>query len=100
MNFSWISRSMLLSLVLVLGLGMLFAGCSKKAEIETDPEMPADTTEVQEVPPPPTPEPEPVKTTPDYASMDPSEFGVEDVFFAFDQYELDGEAMSTLSRNA
>jgi peptidoglycan-associated lipoprotein len=32
--------------------------------------------------------------------MEPAEFGVEDVFFAFDQYELDGEAMSILSRNA
>jgi len=102
MNFSRISRSVLMVLVFVLGLGLLFAGCSKKAEVETEPQIPAADQQVQDVPPPPTPEPEPepVETKPDYSSMDPSEFGVEDVFFAFDQYDLDGEAMGILSKNA
>lgn len=96
------SRSMLLALVLVLGMGMLFAGCGNKAEVETETELPAAGPDVQDVPPPPVKETEtePQDLGPDYASMDPSEFGVEDVFFAFDQYELDGEAMSILSRNA
>lgn len=99
MNFSRNSRNALLALVLVLGVSMLFAGCGGKTDVETEPTVPADS-QVEDVPAPPTPEPEPVDTTPDYASMEPSEFGVEDVFFAFDQYELDGEAMGILSRNA
>ena len=96
------SRSMLLALVLVLGLGMLFAGCGNKAEVETETELPDVDTDVQEVPLPPVKEPvvEPQDLGPDYANMDPSEFGVEDIFFAYDQYELNGEAMSLLSRNA
>jgi peptidoglycan-associated lipoprotein len=102
MNFSRIPRSAFLALILILGLGMLFAGCGKKAEVETDPETVIGGGEVEEVPPPPTPEPqpEPENVVPDYANMDPSEFGVEDVFFAFDEYELSGEAMGILSRNA
>jgi len=36
----------------------------------------------------------------DYAAMEPADFGVEDVYFAFDQYDLDAEAMGLLSRNA
>ena len=40
---------------------------------------------------------EPETRRPDYASMDPAEYGVEDVFFAFDQYDLDNEAMGILS---
>lgn len=99
MNFSRIARSALMTFILVLAMSLLFAGCSKKAEVVTDPEFPVDT-QVQVVPPPPTPEPEPVKTTPDYANLNPADFGVEDVFFAFDQYELSGEAMGILSRNA
>ncbi len=43
----------------------------------------------------------PVETTPavDYAAMQPAEYGVEDVFFGFDQYDLDDAAMATLARN-
>jgi len=37
---------------------------------------------------------------PDYATLDPSEYGVQDVYFAFDQYDLDDESMGLLSRNA
>ena len=102
MNFSWISRSALLALVLVLGLSVLFAGCSKKAEVETDPLGTGNGDGVEVIPPPPTPEPDPKPTESaiDYGSLEPSEFGVEDVFFAFDQYELDSESMGILSRNA
>ena len=37
---------------------------------------------------------------PDYPNLDPSEYGVQDVYFAFDQYDLDDESMGLLSRNA
>ena len=87
--------------VLVLGMGILFAGCGKKAPVETDTTLPVEepvVTPVEEAPVVPEPPKEDPK--PDYSSMDPSEFGVEDVFFAFDKYDLDGEAMSILSRNA
>ena len=96
------SRKTLLALILVLGLGMLLAGCGNKAEVETEADLPQVDAEIEEVPPAPKPEPkpEPVVVTPDYGNMDPSEFGVEDVFFDFDQYELTGEAMGILSRNA
>lgn len=100
MNLSRKSRSALFVLVLVLGMGVLFAGCSKKAPVETETQMPVDNTAVQEVPPPPVQEVPAEPAGPDYANLDPSEFGVEDVFFGFDKYELDGEAMSILSRNA
>jgi peptidoglycan-associated lipoprotein len=93
----------LCGLVLALALAFTLAGCSKKAPVETDttagtiseptepvtPEQPADTT------PDATPIP-----TPDYAAMDPAEYGIEDVFFAFDVYELTDEAMNTLAANA
>jgi peptidoglycan-associated lipoprotein len=104
MNFRWTSRSMLVALVLVLGMGLLFAGCGKKAPVETDTTVPVDETPVTPVEdntPVPEPDPEPVEDPgPDYSSLSPSEYGVEDVFFAFDKYDLDGEAMSILSKNA
>lgn len=100
MNFRWISRSTLLSLVTILAVGMLFVGCSSNSEVDTDPQ--ADVTpEVEEIEEPVAPEiEEVVEKTIDYANLQPSDFGVEDVYFALDQYDLDNEAMSILSRNA
>jgi len=90
----------LLALVLVFGF-IAFTGCSKKPAIETDAGQTGDQGAVEQVPTQPVPEPQaPVETTPDYASLDPAEYGVEDVFFAFDEYDLDDEAMAILSRNA
>jgi peptidoglycan-associated lipoprotein len=88
-----------MALILMLALA---AGCGGGGdEVETDPaaDMGEETTET--VPPPVVPEEtQPVEETPDYASMEPAEFGVEDVFFCFDCYDLDDAALATLSRNA
>ena len=102
MNRGWISRNALLIAGLVLLVAMIsLAGCGKKAEVETDPA--AGTGEpTEEVPPPPVAE-EPevvVDEGPDYPNLDPSDYGVEDVYFAFDQYDLDDESMGILSHNA
>ena len=43
MNFRWTSRSALLALVLILGVGLLFSGCSKKPPVETDTSVVEDT---------------------------------------------------------
>ncbi len=97
----WYNRKALvvLGLIAVLILGSLVAGCSKKPEVVTEPEPVA--APVEPVPVKPTPEPtEPVVKAPDYAAMDPSEYGIGDVFFAFDEYELSTEAMGILSKNA
>jgi len=101
MNRGWISRTALTLLALVLMLAVA-AECGKKAEVETDPAADAGQEAVEELPPPPAAEDETevVEATPDYANMEPADFGIEDVYFAFDKYDLDDESMGTLSRNA
>jgi peptidoglycan-associated lipoprotein len=70
--------------------------------VETDPTTaaaPADTTET--IPEPVKPEEQAVVPAgPDYVNLDPADYGVGDVFFDFDQYDLDDEAMGVLSRDA
>ncbi len=100
MNFRWISKSTLIVLVAIMAMGILFVGCGKKAPVDTDPgtEVVPETEEIpEEVVAEPVEAPEP---TIDYANLTPADFGVEDVYFALDQYDLDNEAMSILSRNA
>lgn len=102
MKRGWISRSALLSLALVLMLA-LAAGCGGGGdEPQTDPTVGMDDQTTDTVPATPVPEEpaEPAEVLPDYPNMDPAEFGVEDVYFEFDQYDLDSEAMAILSRNA
>lgn len=103
MKRGWISRSALLALGLVLIVALtLMAGCGKKSKVETDPTTTAaapDTT--QTIPEPVKPETEvEAPTGPDYVNLAPEDYGVGDVFFDFDQYDLDDEAMSVLSRDA
>ncbi len=102
MNFSRINRSTLITLVAILAIGMLFVGCSKNAEVETDATEQEAAPAVEEIPAEPVvAEPEiPAEPAIDYASLEPADFGIEDVFFALDQYDLDREAMSILSANA
>ena len=104
MNNSWIFRRslILLGLVVVVGFALVVAGCSKKPEIETVVNEVIDEGDVTEdVPVPPKPEEvAPEVELPDYAAMDPSEYGVVDVFFGFDEYDLDNRAMAQLSTNA
>ena len=93
---------LVLGLVSILGLGLLLAGCGGNKDVEDDPTTAAGEGSTETLPAEPVvEEPEtPVVTTPDYALMAPSEFGIEDIFFAFDVYELDDVAMGVLSRNA
>lgn len=107
-------RSMrsLMSLLVLLGLVAwlaVVAGCGGgDKEIETDPNAGVGpvTAPVETVPEPIAPE-NPLDgrginqdQVADYSAMDPSEYGVEDVFFAFDQYDLDNVSMGILARNA
>lgn len=97
------NRKMIFALTLLAMIGLLTA-CGGNKDVEDDPTTAAgagdDTAETLPAEPVGEPEPEPVVTAPDYAAMDPAEYGVEDVFFAFDQYELDDMGMGVLSRNA
>ena len=84
-------------------LAVLFAmtGCGGKKEVPVqDNPAPVVTAPVEEVPPAPEPEPETTPPPPDYTTMSPQEYGIEDVFFAFDEYSLSSEAMSSLSSDA
>jgi hypothetical protein len=102
MNFSRINRSTLITLVAILAIGMLFVGCSKNAEVETDATEQEAAPAVEEIPAEPVvAEPEiPAEPAIDYANLAPADFGIEDVFFALDQYDLDREAMSILTEGA
>ena len=93
---------MMLGLVLILCLGLVLTGCGGKGDVEDDPATAAGDEATETLPAEPVVEEPvtPVVTTPDYALMDPAEFGIEDVFFAFDMYDLDDVAMAVLSRNA
>ncbi len=97
----WWRLLLVAALCVGLALALSLAGCGGKEQpVETD------VTEVEPLPPPPQPEPveepEPVETVPaiDYAAVPPQEYGIEDVFFAFDKYDLSGQAMSKLQEDA
>jgi len=88
-----------LGLCLAVVLSGLLAGCGKKEPVETD------VTETEAPAPPPVVAEEPVvEPAPapavDYAVMAPAEYGIGDVFFAFDCYDLSDEAMRILAENA
>lgn len=87
--------------LVILAAGMVFAtGCGKKPEPQTEPEVIVEpvTETIQEPVVPEVPaEPQPLV---DYTRMQPSEYGIEDVYFAFDRYDLDDRALGVLTRNA
>jgi len=96
-------RKMLCSLGLIVLAGalVLVAGCGKKPAPQTESEIEIQPV-TETIPQPVAPE-VPVETpppAPDYAAMQPAEYGVEDVFFAFDRYDLDDRALAVLTRNA
>ena len=101
-------RFLALATLCVLALALLvFGGCSKKQapppETDSTAFEDADSVfdEMGTIEGEGETEPEPEATPlPDYASLEPAEFGVEDIFFAFDEYDLSSEAMTTLSQNA
>lgn len=87
---------------LLIVLLSALAGCGKKQPVETDTTLPGE--EMGETLPA-TPQPEPGPETyaapaPDYAAMDPAEYGIEDIFFPFDVYTLSDENMRVLTDNA
>lgn len=77
---------------------LLLNGCGKSGKaVQTAPE-PLPPVEVA-TRAPVTPE-APVAPPIDYTKLQPSEMGIEDVYFAYDQHSLDDASMRTLSRNA
>lgn len=104
MNRGWMNRTMpvVVMMIVVLVLGSL-AGCGGKAKIVDDPAAGTGADQIEELPPPPVPEDnvtDPSTLRPDYANMEPAEYGIEDVFFAFDAYELDNRSMGILAASA
>ncbi|MFT5314450.1 MAG: peptidoglycan-associated lipoprotein [Candidatus Krumholzibacteriia bacterium] len=99
----WLKRALTLVMAIVLMMGLtMFTGCGGgDPEVNTDAADGMEDQVVEELPVAPTPEEDTaVEETPDYAAMDPSEYGVQDIFFEFDEYELSNEAMAILAANA
>jgi peptidoglycan-associated lipoprotein len=90
---------------MLLALTGVLAGCGGgDNEIETDPTEVEEAAPAEEMDRPVVPEPEeeveeaaPLR---DYSLEEPQEYGVEDVFFAFDSSALTEESMDILARNA
>ena len=90
-----------LFLVLTLALALAAAtGCGKKPPVVTETPAPpppvSQPAPEQPAPPPPPPPPPPV----DYATQDPQQYGIEDVFFPYDVYALSDAAMAILAKDA
>ena len=90
---------------LIIAFVLALGGCGKKdASLPDDPtQAPAEEAVVEEVvqeepvaEEPVVAEEETGPTEADYAAMAPQEYGIEDVFFAFDDYSLSDPAMDTL----
>lgn len=90
--------SILTLVVLVLALALV-AGCGKKqAPVVTEPVAPPRPVEQPKAPV--TPEPTEPADTRDWGRMTPAEMGINDVFFAYDSFDLDDAGMRTLAQNA
>ncbi len=95
------NRTLVMVSIMLAAL-LMIAGCGSKEEppVVDDP-TPVVTEPIQEEPV--AEETDVVDDAPvaiDYAGMAPQEYGIEDVFFAFDEYGLSDEAMNTLNANA
>lgn len=99
MNSGMNSRNAFLAMILILALGLAFGGCTSKPDAETEPAVEAVVEPVVDIPAEVVTE-KVVEETPDYPSLLPSEYGIEDVFFTFDKFDLDSESMAILSKNA
>ncbi len=91
-----------LALIALVSVLLLVAGCGNKPATKTEPPAVTDTVPTETIPQPTVPE---TSDLPDgnainYKVMQPEEYGVKDIFFAFDKYDLDDTAMSTLAANA
>jgi len=91
-------RQAITLLAILLAAVALTAGCGKKPKVATEA-PPAQTRVAAEEPAPPPAQPAPSPSV-DYANLDPSEYGIEDVFFPYDVHVLSDEAMSVLDKNA
>ena len=90
--------SLLTIAALVFALALV-AGCGKKQVPVVSDDTAAPPPEKVETPPAPKPEaPEP--PAPNWSSMTPAEMGINDVFFAYDSFDLDDASMRTLAQNA
>jgi peptidoglycan-associated lipoprotein len=97
MKKSSLFRLALVVFAAALALAVL-GGCSKKPAVVTEP-APVVQAPVEVVKPAPKPEPV-TPPAPDYVNLDPSKYGIEDVFFSYDQYDLADVSMGVLTKNA
>jgi peptidoglycan-associated lipoprotein len=87
-------------LLLAALLLSLVVGCGRKPKVATDTTpAPAPVQVIPETAPPPPAAPAPTPTV-DYANLDPSGYGIADVFFPYDAFTLSEAAMATLENNA
>ncbi len=77
----------------------LVAGCGRKPKVVTETTAPAPVQVIPETAPPAPAAPAPTPTV-DYANLDPSGYGIADVFFPYDAFTLSEEAMAKLENNA
>lgn len=87
-----------LGLVILAGAMILAAGCGKKPAPQTEPEVVISPV-TETIPQPVAPE-IPAEPKIDYTALQPAEYGIEDIFFAFDRFDLDDASLATLARNA
>lgn len=85
------TKRMVVFLVLA-GLVAFAGGCAKEQTVDTTPSIPEPVDEPEVV--------EEVVDEPDTDEMDMAPPSLEDVFFAFDKYNLSAEARSSLQQNA
>ena len=95
-------RQWILLLLVVPLLALVLGGCGgKKAEpVNTNPVVVPEETPEPPVPEQPQEQEQPETPPVDYHTLAPQEYGIRDVFFAFDDYSLSDEAMATLGENA